>query len=166
MTRRNLRRIVRKIRQPAVFEQIHENRKRYGKKSLVSRNILFPLPLSSVSFPFSIRWCDTLMSFPVQITSSPIMFFPVSSSFPCPPISVQFSVGDALVFSGAEIRRHVKQYIRYGCRSDVNPGPIVELVVDSKQTRGQEKCPKNTLRFSVKYSEFPIYDSHPYLVEY
>jgi hypothetical protein len=42
----------------------------------------------------------------------------------------------------------------------------VDLVVDSKQTAGQEEYPRNTLRFSVKYSEFPIYDINPFLVEY
>jgi hypothetical protein len=30
----------------------------------------------------------------------------------------------------------------------------------------EEECPKNTLRFLVKYSEFPIYDINPFLVEY
>ena len=78
-----------------------------------------------VSFPFSIRWCDPFMSFPLQIMPSPIEFLPVSSSFPCPQISVQFSVRDASIFSGTEIWRQVKQRIRYVCWAYISPMPIV-----------------------------------------
>ena len=43
---------------------------------------------------------------------------------------------------------------------------VRHLHVFAVQTRRQEECPRNTLRFSVKYSEFPIYDINPFLVEY
>jgi hypothetical protein len=77
-----------------------------------------------VSSPFSIRWCDPFMSFPLQIMPSPFEFFPVSSFFPCPPISVQFSVRDASIFSSTEIWRQVKQRIRYVCWAYISPMPI------------------------------------------
>ena len=101
-----------------------------------------------VSFPFSIRWCDPFMSFPLQIMPSPIEFLPVSSSFPCPQISVQFSVRDASIFSGTEIWRQVKQRIRYVCWAYISPMPIVAggsvptpFMGGDTSTRDRKRCP-------------------------